>query len=770
MKRISDNFLKKCLAVSLALLIAVSCSAAGFGTLTASAETLSGTVDTSSITYEYDTETKTLTLGGSGALSFVSMPVEVRGAETVIIGNGITSIAGDVFANVSNIKSFAVENGSDYFSCDENGVLFNKDKTNLVKYPLNNTATQYTIPETVTAIQDYAFNYSSNLLSVDFPSALVSIGAHSFSNCKGLIEINLPDTVETISQGCFMSCSNLQTVHLSDKITVIPSHAFDQCKKLTKINMPANLTTISDGAFFYCNLEAIEISDKVTVIDRPGFTFALSPAHIKVDENNPNFSSDENGVLYNKDKTLLLHCPNYETDFTYDITVKLGEFAFYGCQNLTSVTFSDNITEIPDYAFSRCDKLEIVIPDSISSIGYQAFYYCGSLKTITVPNSVTEIGDGAFYGCVNLTEAVLDCQISSLPSSLFYNNYKLTTVVLSETLTEINMNAFAYCDALKDVYFKGSKEQWNNIKIENVGNDALDAATIHYNYGKVGGVCGDDLTWSFDETTGELYVTGSGAMYSYDSFDYFEWSELKDSIKTVIIDGADNIGRNAFNGCENLSEVMLGESVTSVDENAFANCSNLAVVTVTYEGDVSVASTAFDGSNEKLTVIADSLNFSTAAYTQENSIVFIPVSYDSEKKILFFGNTMTVYDELDYLFLNYYISKYEESEYLHFDKLVFDGVLTDSYEAQEFENLDPDAEYLTFVDLYVSIKAVDRDGERSVTFGEMLEMYESGEYGAFILVTESEDGTSEQTLIRRIFERILLIASRVVNFFKNAFK
>ncbi|MEE5993784.1 MAG: leucine-rich repeat protein, partial [Oscillospiraceae bacterium] len=150
---------------------------------------------------------------------------------------------------------------------------------------------------------------------------------------------------------------------------------------------------------------------------------------------NPDYTSID-GILYDKEGTTLICCPAGKSSITIpDSVTTIGSSAFSGCTSLTSVTIPDSVTTIGEFAFSECTRLtSVTIPDSVTTIEAGAFSGCTSLTSVTIPDSVTTIGNDAFYGCTNL----------------------------------------------KDVYYTGTKEQWNAITID-FGNAPLLNATIHFN-------------------------------------------------------------------------------------------------------------------------------------------------------------------------------------------------------------------------------------------------------------------------------------------------
>ncbi|MGN0624414.1 MAG: leucine-rich repeat protein [Oscillospiraceae bacterium] len=160
----------------------------------------------------------------------------------------------------------------------------------------------------------------------------------------------------------------------------------------------------------------------------------------------------------------------------------IGEGAFAWCENLTSITIPNSVTSIGDSAFYKCTSLtSVTIPNSVTSIGSNAFARCTSLTSITIPNSVTSIGDWAFWDCTSLTSITIPNSVTSIESNAFARCTSLTSITIPNSVTSIGEYAFYECESLTDVYYTGSEAEWNKINI-NSYNSRLTNATIHYNY------------------------------------------------------------------------------------------------------------------------------------------------------------------------------------------------------------------------------------------------------------------------------------------------
>lgn len=163
----------------------------------------------------------------------------------------------------------------------------------------------------------------------------------------------------------------------------------------------------------------------------------------------------------------------------YPVT-SIGDYAFYECYSLTSVTIPDSVTSMGDFAFRGCESLaSVTIGNGVKSIGYQAFAWCESLTSVTMGDSVEVIGDYAFYSCGSLTSVTIPDSVESIGNRAFCGCYSLTSVTIPDSVTSVGDCAFYVCNALTDVYYMGTEEDWNKITIESY-NEGLLNATIHF--------------------------------------------------------------------------------------------------------------------------------------------------------------------------------------------------------------------------------------------------------------------------------------------------
>lgn len=296
--------------------------------------------------------------------------------------------------------------------------------------------TSIDLPSSLNTLGDDVFSYCEGLTSVTLPSSVTSVGNSVFLGCKGLVSVNLPSSLTKISGGTFMFCVGLKTIEIPSSVTEIGSSAFTGCTGLTSVNSPPSLTSIGSYAFSNCHeLSYVSIPSSVSIIG--DYAFNNCSGYITVDAENVNFSSKD-GVLFDKDKTTLIHCP---------ISIS------------GSLIIPGSVTSISDGAIYNCTRLtSVAIPSSVSSIGF--FPFSGSSGYISVDHGNLNYSskDGVLYN-KNKT-ALLHCPISisgsfivpstvtDISSNVFLNCARLTSVTIPSAVMWIGSRAFSGCSDL----------------------------------------------------------------------------------------------------------------------------------------------------------------------------------------------------------------------------------------------------------------------------------------------------------------------------------
>ncbi len=191
---------------------------------------------------------------------------------SVTIPKSVVSINSEAFYGCDGLSNITVDENNLFYTSDSNGVLFDKNKTELICYPDKNAATSYIIPDGVTTIGNYAFDNCSKLTSVTIPASVTTIGDYVFSNCTRLTSITIPDSVTTIGYEAFCNCTNLTSVTIPDSVTAIDDGAFNNCDSLASVTIPDSVTTIGYEVFCNCDsLTSVTIPDSVTSIGYGAF-------------------------------------------------------------------------------------------------------------------------------------------------------------------------------------------------------------------------------------------------------------------------------------------------------------------------------------------------------------------------------------------------------------------------------------------------------------------------------------------------------------------
>lgn len=428
------------------------------------------------------------------------------------------------------------------------------------------------LPTSVTTIAGSAFSNCSKMTTVT--GASVALGGGAFYGCTSLVSVNA--TLTAIGNNAFYGCSKLKDIQVSSSLTSIGSLAFYGCTVLNSFTIPAAVTSIGDGAFRYCNgplvvnaantkyssqggvlfdksattliqspvsnsniysvpdgvvtiksysffnnslLNTINLSKTVCNIESAAFLNC--PAKINIASDNPCYYTSDGLVIFNADSTKLIFCsPKKSGSYTLpNSVIEISDFAFAGCNLLTSVTMNNGLKTIGANAFDGSTINAIVIPPTVTSLGVSAFANCAKATSIVVPPSLTSISNYAFSGCRGAVTVSLPSNLSSIGEYSFSGCAAWKgKLILPMAITAIGKYAFNGCTALTDT-----------LNIPPIITSVSEAA--------------------FANCTGFTYVN------------------FPPSVKSI--------GGSAFYGCKGLKKVTIPETVDQIGGSAFLNCTGL---------------------------------------------------------------------------------------------------------------------------------------------------------------------------------------------------
>ena len=372
-------------------------------------------------------------------------------------------------------------------------IVFDRNITTIGDWAFSGCSlTSITIPDSVTEIGDSAFFGCNSLTSITIPDSVTTIGDYAFQYCSSLTSVTIPDSVTTIGRYAFLKCSSLTTITIGDSVTEIESYAFEGCSSLTRITIPDSVTEIGRSAFFSCSsLTSVTIGDSVTTIGESAFSNCSNLTSITIPDSVTSIASyaftncsslkSVNitdiaawcSISFAESNNPLYYAPNLYlngklvTDLVIpDSVTTIGNYAFRNCSSLTSITIPDSVTTIGMDAFSGCKSLaSVTIGDSVTTIGNQAFQYCSSLTSVSIGDSVTYIGEFAFDNCSSLTSITIPDSVTTIGRYAFLNCSSLTSIAIPDSVTTIEWGAFYGCSNLTSVTIPDS--------VTTIGNKAF---------------------------------------------------------------------------------------------------------------------------------------------------------------------------------------------------------------------------------------------------------------------------------------------------------
>ena len=478
--------------------------------------------DANGNTWEYDRKTRTLTFSGTRDLEyFMESCIGPDApwwcwddeAEHLVIEPGITGLPGEEFIGFQKLKTAELpDTVTNIGSC----CFWDCSELEIIQ-----------MPKHLKSIGYEAFYSCSKWKNAWIPDTVTSIESGAFKDCESIREIEIPDTVTYLGEAVFSGCKNLESVRLPNNLKIVGDEMFFGCEKLSEVSIPDSVKKISKKAFGCSGIIYLEIPEKVTgfykweassgkygvfqdckklkeiVIRSRKINHVFKGAFSRLDKNTvikvPKGCLKKYKKLFRKaglDKKIHMETldgkekPLSGTDkngnaWTYSRetgTLEISGTADFGkypsgkepgwCtwySEAEHVIVRDGITgRLPDGSFRLFYKLKTAeLPDSVESIGNNAFYGCRDLETVRLPETTTSIEKRAFKDCYRLREVQIPKNIVSVRSRTFENCCSLKAVEVPETVNSIGKSAFAGCENLQEICLPDSVETVGSYAFEN---------------------------------------------------------------------------------------------------------------------------------------------------------------------------------------------------------------------------------------------------------------------------------------------------------------
>lgn len=498
-------------------------------------------------------------------LTEITIPDSVRYIGYFEDGAAHTSenlIPGSPFQSDLKLSNIIVSENNPYWSFSD-GVFYSKDKKTLISYLRTNSTSDFTVPDGVNCIAEYAF-MSSTFESLTLPASVVEIIGNPFEQCKNLTDIYFLGTSydwDHIYESHDITWSGLKNSGIS-------------IHYMSKVSGPVSGTT----------------GDCVWSFDSETGTLTISGEGKMADYADPT-------------NTPWYHLKDYVTKVIADEGVEtIGERAFYEFNGIESVVFSDTVEFIDSYAFCRCGKLEDVkFGNGLKNTYWSSFSFCSSLTKITFPDSILQVDGRAFANCTSLTEVNFGKGLSSINYGAFAYCSSLSSISIPANVHEINNEAFYECKSLENVelnegliilgtdVFHGC-EALKSITIPDsvcfMGSAIFDWQLV-LNYSKsIWGSpfsCCEALTEINISSDNNYLSYSNGVLFNKDKTVLITYLTTQFDSSYTIPDTVNSISSSAF-AFSNLESITIPKSVTVIDESAFRNC--VRIKDIYYEGNV----------------------------------------------------------------------------------------------------------------------------------------------------------------------------------------
>ena len=520
-----------------------------------------------------------VTIGNSVSLIGAAAFYQCSSLTSVTIPGSVSSIGKSAFEKCSGLKSFKVADGESEISFDEfaldscpiEDLYLGRNWTYTGSGALSTGIKTLTLGDKVTYVPANAFSGCTGLTSVTIGNSVTSISNSVFENCTGLKSFKVADGESEISFGenALASCpiedlylgrnwtytgsgalsTGIKTLTLGDKVTYVPANAFSDCSGLTSVVFGNSLKSIGSYAFLSCtSLTSVEIPNSVKTVTGRAFyhCFGLTSVKVADGESVINFGAYAFDLCPIEDLYL-------GRNWTHDFKTALSS-------GIKTLTLGDKVTALPNYAFYGCSVLASVeIPNSVTSIGTEAFSKCTGLKSFKVADgeSVISFGKNVLASCpiedlylgrnwtyagssaisTGIQTITLGDKVTALPDYAFLGCAGLTSVEIPNSVTSIGDYAFLACAGLTSVTIPNS--------VTLIGEKAF---------------CG---CWGLTSVT----IPNSVTSISKEAF-----SGCSGLTEVIVPPSVETIGASAFAENTKLSSIIMGHKVNTIGDKAFDNC------------------------------------------------------------------------------------------------------------------------------------------------------------------------------------------------------
>ncbi len=595
---------------------------------------------TTLIKYPVGKKEKTLDLSSLQNLRYINVGAlnNASNLTSITLPRNLINIDDYVFYDNKKLITININDNDNYSS--ENGILYDKTKTKLIKYPqgkllqelnlsskLNLTSigngafsgasalTSINLPDNLTSIGDWAFNDASALTSINLPDSITSIGYGAFSGASALTSINLPDNLTSIGDWVFSDASALTDINLPDNLTSIGNGTFYGASALTSIDLPNSITSIGDSAFYGASaLTSIDLPDNLTSISNNVFNNASALTSITINNNN-NYSS-EDGILYDRNKTKLIKYPQSKKLELLDLRSKtnltsIDDNAFNDASSLTSIILPSSISNINDNLFKNIPNLTMIsIEDNDNYLSEDGILYNkNKTKLIKFPQAkqlmrldlssnkhLISIGNYAFNGVTGLTSITLP-NITTIENYIFNGAKSLTEINVSDDNDKYSSEEGILYDKTKTQLIKypegkklnsldlSSKSNLTSIGNAFIGANNLISITLPanindiYNYSFQNSI---NLTEIKVDKNNKYYYSEDGILYNNTKTVLIYYPEGK---KTKSLNLSSKLSLNyisplAFSNTTELKSIVLPNSIISIGYSAFTKATSLRQITL----------------------------------------------------------------------------------------------------------------------------------------------------------------------------------------------